>query len=179
MIGWGQLPVDRVGIELVEFVDVVALAGVVASGEGGQVPGVVNIVLPQPVVVHGDVGVPLHQAFPLLLRHHAEGRRDALLHAPRVNLVQGGVHVALPRQGDGEVKHAAIVGAVVEHNETAVGLGEFRMPVLPPHELHAQGVLAQAVGALAVIFAQEGGAGFADGFEFQHKISCSLSLLFE
>jgi hypothetical protein len=67
------------------------------------------------------------------------------------------------------------VGAVVEDHQTAVGFGKLRAPVVPPHELDAQGVLAQAVGTLAVVFAEEGGILLADGFEIQHKMVCSLS----
>ena len=104
-------------------------------------------------VVHGGIGVALHQPFPLRFRHHAEGGRRAVFHAPGVDLVQGGVRVPLVRQGNGEVEHGPMVGAVVEDHQTPVGFGKLRMPVVPPHELDAEGVLAQAVGALAVVFA--------------------------
>ena len=176
-VGGSQLPINRTGIELAEFVDMVALAGVSAAGEGGEVLRAVEVVLPEAVVVHGGVGVALHQPLPLRFRHYAEGGGNSLFHAPGVDLVQGGICVALARQGNGEVEHGAVVGAVVEHHQTAVGFGKLRMPVVPPHELDAQGVLAQTVGALAIVFAEKRGVGFADRSEFQHTVFCSLSLI--
>ena len=168
-VGLRQLPVDRVGVELAELVDVVALAGVVPPGEGGEGFAGVEVVLPEAVAVHGGVGIPLHQALPLVLRHHAEGGRYALLHAPLVDVVQGGVHVPLAGEGDGEVKHGPIVGAVVEDHQAAVALGKLGFPVVLPHELDPQGVFAQAVGALTVIFSQQGGVLFINRGELQHK----------
>ena len=170
-----------VGIELAELIDMVALAGVPPAGKGDEVLRPVEVVLPQPVVVHGGVGVALHQVLPLLRGHHAEGGSDPLLQAPAVDLVQGGVDVPLPRQGHRVVEEVAGVFGVVEDHQTAIGLGEHRMPVGPPHELDPHGVLAQAVGAAAVVLAQPCRAFHLDRFKIQHTgiAFTSLSLKFK
>ena len=166
----GDGAVDGLGVELAELVDVVALAGVPPPGEGHEVLRPVEVVLPQPVVVHHRVGVAVHEVLPLLLGHHAEDGGDAVLPAPVVDVVQGGVHIPHPRQGDGVVEDVAEVVALVEDHQAAVALGEGRVPVLAPHELHPRGVFAQAIVALAVVLAQPGHVFQLHGSEFQHNI---------
>lgn len=100
----------------------VALTGVAAAGEARQILRPVQVVLPQPVIIHGGVGVALHQMLPLLRGHHAENGDHPLLHAPPVDLVQRGVHIPLPRQGHRVVEDVAQMAAAVEHHQTAVAL---------------------------------------------------------
>ena len=62
----------RVGIELAELVDVVALAGVAASGEVAQILGGVDIVAPDARGGKAEVGVARGKALRLVLRDDGE-----------------------------------------------------------------------------------------------------------
>ena len=143
----------RAGVLLVEFVDVVALAAVVAAGEVGQVLRVVEVVLPCPFVGDGDAGPAERQLARLGFRHHGEDGPHALAAAVVLDGGQGGVHVAL-RAGNGIVELGHAVDAVAD-DKAAVGEGVLRAEVAPPHVFHAGAVFAQAVGAGFVIGAQQ------------------------
>ena len=70
----------RLGIELAEFVDVVALAAVVAAGELAQIVRLIEIVAPGARIVEMEVRIAQQQSRRLLARHNGELKRDTLLH---------------------------------------------------------------------------------------------------
>ena len=144
----------RVGVVPAELVDMVTLAAVPPAGESRQLLCAVEIVLPRPLADDAAAGVAQHQLRGLVLRYHGQHQGKALLGAPALDGAQSALRVAVGA-GDGVVKDVLALDAVAD-DKAARRLREAGVQVPTPHELDAQGVLAQAIVAGFVIPAQLG-----------------------
>ena len=70
----------RLGIELAELVDVVALAAVVAAGKLAQIICLIEVIAPGARIVEMEVRIAHQELCRLLARHNGELKRDTLLH---------------------------------------------------------------------------------------------------
>ena len=175
-VGFGDGTKDSGGIELVEFIDVVALAGVPAAGKGGEILGVVQVVLPGAAVGDGGIGVAMEQYRQGILRHGLKGGEDAIGAAVVVNLVQGGIQVGAVVQGHRVIEGSTAVVGIAD-NETAIGFRKAGVHVVAPHELDTHRVFTQPVGTIFVILAKSRTAFYIDWFEDQHKMKSLLFFL--
>ena len=135
-----------------ELIDVVALAGIPASGKELQVLPVIHVVPPGPHVADPHIRIAGQQPGRLALRHHGDHRRNALLQAVGFDLRQGLVLIAL-RAGHRIVEYHLAVD-VVAHHQAARCLRPGGMERVSPHELRAHGILAKAVIAALIIAPQ-------------------------
>ena len=144
----------------------VALAAVPAAGEAGQLLRVVEVILPHPLVGDAEAGVAQTQTGELVLRHNGQTEGQLFGGAVALDGRQGRVHIAL-RPGDGVVEHGVAVDVIAD-DQAARRLGEGGVQVAAPHELHAQGVFAQAVVTVFVIGAQMRAVFSSQFLELQH-----------
>ena len=156
----------RIGVIPAELVDVVALAAVPPSGEAGQLLRVVEVILPHPLVGDAEAGVAQTQTGELVLRHNGQAEGQLFGGAVALDGRQGRVHIAL-RPGDGVVEHGVAVDVIAD-DQAARRLGKGRVQMAAPHELHAQGVFAQAVVTVFVIGAQMRAVFGSQFLELQH-----------
>ena len=152
----------------VEFVDVVALAAVMASCKLGKILGVIEIVLPDPLVGDGDPGPAQGQLARLGFRHHGKNGADSLLAAFVLQCAQSGVYIAFWAV-NGIVKLHDAVDAVAD-NETPVGKGVFGVKMAAPHVFCAGTVFAQPIGTFFVVRPQQGHGLCGHGGKGQHRM---------
>ena len=145
----------------------VALAAVTPPGEAGQLLRVVEVVLPPPLVGDTEAGIAQAQAGELVLRHNGQAQGQPLGGAVALDGRQRRVRVPL-RAGDGIVKHRVAVDDVAD-DQAARRLIEGGVQVAAPHELHAQGVFAQAVVAALIVRAQVRAVFGSQFLKLQHS----------
>ena len=156
----------RLGVELAELVDMVALAAVVAAGELAQVVRFIEIVAPGARIVKMEVRVTHEQLSRLLARHDGQLQRDPLLHAVLFDGAERGVLITVrPRNG---IVEAVLAVNAVFHDQAAGSLGILRVQMPAPHQLDQRGILAQLIVAVLIVAAQTGHIPLRNGFECQH-----------
>ena len=145
----GQGHILRIGEELAEFIDMVALAAVTAAREVCQVLPAIDIVLPGALTNEPHHRVAEEHPPGLPLRHHGDHRAHSLLGAVFFDEGQGRIHISL-RAGNREIK---LVTAIyfVANDQAARRLAIGRAQHAAPHELHAHGILAQAVVTIYIV----------------------------